>query len=206
MIHVVGMPARSLQKARAMLHHTVKANMDHATFIHMAAPIRETYAYLMDDKTMAEEIDRTLVACVRSRLPVYIYVPADTVAVQLDASRLDSPLDTSVRNKDNKVEDHVVKSVLSLIKKASSPAILADVLGMRHGGRELIRKLADLTHFSSYSTPLSKGVIDENRPYYNGVYNGRGNSSACGCVSCTLTQRKFRFRAWPTPSNPQILS
>jgi pyruvate decarboxylase len=174
MIHVVGMPARSLQKARAMLHHTMKANMDHATYIHMAEPIRETHAYLMDDKIMAEEIDRTITACVRSRLPVYIYVPVDVVAVQLDAKRLETPLDTSVRNSGSKNEDHIVDEILSLIAKASDPVILADVLGVRHGGRNLIRKLAELTQFPSFSTPLSKGVIDEKKPYYNGLYNGSG--------------------------------
>lgn len=174
MIHIVGMPARRLQKARAMLHHTMKANMDHATYIHMAGPIRETHAYLMEDKTMAEEIDRTLIACLQSRLPVYIYVPVDAVSVALDAKRLETPLDTSVKNKDVKTEDEIVSSVLSLIEKASNPAILADVLGVRHGGRDLMRKLADLTNFPSYSTPLSKGVIDEEKKYYNGVYNGKG--------------------------------
>ncbi|EXJ58018.1 hypothetical protein A1O7_05441 [Cladophialophora yegresii CBS 114405] len=173
MIHVVGMPARSLQKSRAMLHHTMKANMDHAIYIQMAEPIRETHAYLMEDKTMAEEIDRTLIACLRSRLPVYIYVPVDSVSVPLDAKRLETPLDTSVQNKDSKVEDQIVSSILSLVEKATSPAILADIIGVRHGGRELIRKLAELTQFPSYSTPLSKGVIDEMKPYYNGVYNGK---------------------------------
>ncbi|EXJ69099.1 uncharacterized protein A1O5_08034 [Cladophialophora psammophila CBS 110553] len=173
MIHIVGMPARSLQKARAMLHHTMKANMDHATYIHMAAPIRETHAYLMDDKTMAEEIDRTIATCIRSRLPVYIYVPVDAVSVQLDAKRLETPLDVTVRNGDGKTEDQIVSSTLSLIENASSPVILADVLAIRHGGHELTRELAELTHFPSYSTPLSKGVIDETLPYYNGLYNGK---------------------------------
>jgi pyruvate decarboxylase len=174
MIHVVGMPARPLQKARAMLHHTMKANMDHSIYIQMAEPIRETHAYLMEDKTMAEEIDRAIVACLRSRLPVYIYVPVDAVSVPLDAKRLETPLDTSVHNKDSKTEDHIVSTILSLVEKADSPAILADVIAVRHGGRELIRKLAELTHFPSYSTPLSKGVIDETKPYYNGLYNGKG--------------------------------
>ncbi|KIX93587.1 uncharacterized protein Z520_10765 [Fonsecaea multimorphosa CBS 102226] len=173
MIHIVGMPARSLQKTRAMLHHTMKANMDHATYIHMAAPIRETHAYLMNDETMAEEIDRTIVACVRSRLPVYIYVPTDTVSVQLDAKRLETPLDVTVHNSDSKTENQIVDSICNLIEKASSPVILADVLAIRHGGRELTRELAEITQFPSYSTPLSKGIIDETLPYYNGLYNGK---------------------------------
>ncbi|KAL2443856.1 Pyruvate decarboxylase [Exophiala dermatitidis] len=173
MIHLVGMPARPLQKARAMLHHTMEPNMDPAIYIQMAAPIRKTYAYLMDDKTMADEIDRVIVACVHSRLPVYIYVPTDVVSVQLDAKRLETPLDTAVRNSDTASEDRLVSLVLSEIERASNPAILADVLALRHGGQDLTRKFAELTKFPSYSTPLSKGIINEDAPYFNGVYNGK---------------------------------
>jgi pyruvate decarboxylase len=152
----------------------MEPNMDHAIYIKMAAPIRKDHAYLMEDSTMADEIDRVIVACAQSRLPVYIYVPTDVVSVQLDANRLQTPLDTTVRNPNSKTEDEIVSKVLSLITEASNPAILADVLGIRHGGLELIKKLAEITHFPSFSTPLSKGVIDETAPYYYGLYNGKG--------------------------------
>jgi pyruvate decarboxylase len=105
---------------------------------------------------------------------VYIYVPTDVVGVPLDASRLETPLDTTIRNKDSPTEDRIVQTMLDLIGKSSNPAILADVLAIRHGGQELTRKLVELTHFPSYSTPLSKGVIEETNPYYNGLYNGQG--------------------------------
>ncbi|KAK5476753.1 hypothetical protein LTR55_008808 [Exophiala xenobiotica] len=175
MIHIVGMPARSMQRNRVMLHHTMKPNMDHAIYIKMAAPIRKDHVYLMEDSTMADEIDRVIVACAQSRLPVYIYVPTDVVSVQLDANRLQTPLDTTVRNPNSKTEDEIVSKVLSLITEASNPAILADVLAIRHGGLELIKKLAEITHFPSFSTPLSKGVIDETAPYYYGLYNGKAS-------------------------------
>ena len=151
--------------------------MDHAIYIQMAAPIRKTHAFLMDDATMADEIDRVIIACIQSRLPVYIYVPADVVAVQLDALRLDTPLDVTIQNSDGKTEDYIVETVLSLIAKASEPTILADVLTVRHGGMQLAKDLAELTQFPSYSTPLSKGVIDETSPHYNGVFNGRGRQT-----------------------------
>ncbi|KIW36739.1 uncharacterized protein PV06_11035 [Exophiala oligosperma] len=173
MIHIVGMPARNLQKSRAMLHHTMEPNMDQSIYIQMAAPIRKAHAFLMEDSTMAEDIDRVITACVQSRLPVYIYVPVDVVSVQLDTKRLETPLDTALRNPDSKTEDHIVSTALSLIQAASTPAILADVLTSRHGGLGLTKKLADITQFASFSTPLSKGVIDETSPYYNGLYNGK---------------------------------
>ncbi|KAH6717377.1 pyruvate decarboxylase [Leptodontidium sp. MPI-SDFR-AT-0119] len=171
MIHLVGMTSRPIQKMRALIHHTMEPGMDHAIYIGMSEPVRKTHTFLMDDSTMAEEIDRVIVEGVKSRLPVFIYIPTDVVSVQLDAKRLETPLDTSVQN-NVAAEDAVVKSVLDLIKGASNPVILADVLTIRHGGRDLARELVDLTQFQSFSTPLSKGIIDETHPSYGGNYNG----------------------------------
>ena len=175
-------PFPIVQKNRIMLHHTMEPNMDHAIYIQMAAPIRKSHAYLMEDSTMADDIDRVIVDCMKSRLPTYIYVPTDVVAVPMDAKRLDKPLATAIENPDHKTEDQIVEKVLDLIEKAENPAILADVLTIRHGGLQLAKKLAELTQFPSYSTPLSKGVIDETKPYYNGVFNGRGMNIAALCV------------------------
>jgi len=155
-----------------MMHHTLEPNMDHAVYIPMAEPIRKTYAYLMDDKTMAEEIDRVIIECVRSRLPVFIYVPTDVVSVQLDASRLDTPLDYAVKNPDSLVENEIVEKVLELIKGAEKPVILGDVLAIRHGGRDLTRELVEWSKIQNFSTPLSKGIFDEKSPTYGGLYNG----------------------------------
>ena len=66
----------------------------------------------------------------------------------------------------------MVQKTLELIKSSKRPAILADVLTIRHGGKDLTKKLVELTHFPSYSTPLSKCVIDETSSYFNGLYNG----------------------------------
>ncbi|KAN0112244.1 putative pyruvate decarboxylase isozyme 2 [Hyaloscypha variabilis] len=172
MIHIVGMPARIVQKARLMLHHTMEPGMDHEIYVGMAAPIRKTFTVLKDEKTMAQEIDRVIQEAVWSRLPVYIYVPLDVAGVQLDAKRLETPLKIEVTNPNKEVEDEIVKATLDSIKTASSPAILADVLTIRHGGKKFAEKLMNLTKFPTYSTPLSKGVVDETSPYFNGLYNG----------------------------------
>lgn len=161
------------QNAKIMIHHTFKANQDHLVYTQMGQPINKTQAILLDDATMAQEIDRVIVEAVKTRLPVTIYVPMDAVSVPLDAKRLQVPLDLEIKN-DPQVEDKVVARVLEEIEKASNPAILADVLAIRHNAQAETRRLADLTRFPSYSTPLSKGVIHEDSEYYNGLYNGQG--------------------------------
>ncbi|CAG8974297.1 hypothetical protein HYALB_00011965 [Hymenoscyphus albidus] len=172
MIHLVGMTARPVQKAKALIHHTMYPGMDHGIYVGMSEPIRKTHTYLMDDATMASEIDRVIIEGVKSKLPVFIYIPTDVVFVQVDASRLEAPLDTTIRNESEDTENDIVKSILDLIKSAESPVVVADVLAIRHGGRDLTRELVDLTQFRSFSTPLSKGVIDEDHPTYGGLYNG----------------------------------
>jgi pyruvate decarboxylase len=156
-----------------MVHHTFKKNQDHLTYVKMEEPINKTQAILLNDATMADEIDRVIVECVKSRLPVTIYIPMDGVSVPLDATRLQTPLDITIKN-DPHIEDRLVARILEEIKKATNPSILADVLAIRHGGRDLTRKLADLTQYSSYTTQLSKGIIDEDSPFFAGVYNGQG--------------------------------
>ncbi|RFU25684.1 hypothetical protein B7463_g10654, partial [Scytalidium lignicola] len=147
--------------------------MDQTIYVGMSGPVRKTYTALDDERTMAQEIDRVITTCVQSRLPVYIYVPTDVVAIPLDAFRLATPLDLAVRNKNRAIEDLVVKKILQCIKDSKRPAILVDVLADRHGGKDLVRKLVDLTHFPTYGTCLSKGVIEENSPYFNGIYSGK---------------------------------
>jgi pyruvate decarboxylase len=159
----------------------MEPGMDHAIYVGMAAPVRKTYTVLMDEKTMAQEIDRVIEEGVLSRLPVYIYVPMDVAGVQIDATRLKTPLKTEVTNSNKEIEDEIVKSTLESIKSASAPAILADVLTIRHGGKKLAEKLVNLTKFPTYSTPLGKGVVDETSPYFNGLYNGEGNRFSTFC-------------------------
>jgi pyruvate decarboxylase len=153
----------------------MEPGMDPDIYIKMGLSILKTYTKLTNPETMAQEIDRVIEDGVRSKLPVCIYVPMDVVGIQLDAGRLETPLDTIVASKDLRLEDEVVEATLELIKQSAKPSILADVLSIRHGGQDLTRRLATVTQFPTYSTPLSKGVIDEESPTYNGVYNGQGN-------------------------------
>ncbi|KAH8669722.1 pyruvate decarboxylase [Tricladium varicosporioides] len=172
MIHIVGMPARWVQKNRLLIHHTMEPGMDQGIYVRMAEPIRKTHTVLMGGYNMAQEIDRVIETGVKSRLPVYIYVPMDLPSLQVDASRLDTPLNTIIKNTNTKAEDEIVRATLEAIKNASNPCILVDVLTARHGGRDIAKKLVDLTQFPTYATPLGKGIVDETHPCYNGLYNG----------------------------------
>lgn len=148
--------------------------MDQLTYVGMSEPVRKTYTVLNDERVAAHEIDRVVQAGVQSRLPVFIYVPVDMVSVPLPAKRLSEPLQIHAQSLDSVAEDQVVGEVLESIRASNRPAILVDVLTIRHGAQPLARSLVSATHIPSYSTPMSKGVIDETSPSYCGVYNGQG--------------------------------
>ncbi|KAL7275678.1 hypothetical protein RUND412_001365 [Rhizina undulata] len=172
MIHIVGTTARHVQAKQLKIHHTLgNVPNDHMVYQKMAAPLAKASTFLIDESTMASEIDRVIVECVKSRLPVYIWVPIDVTETPLDAERLKVPLDIAIRN-DPEVEDVVLKKILKAIEDSKTPCILADVSATRHGAREVTRQLAEITKFPSYTTLLGKGIIDETKPYFNGLYNG----------------------------------
>ncbi|CAH0054420.1 unnamed protein product [Clonostachys solani] len=172
MIHIVGMTSRQVQQKRPLIHHTFEPNMDHTIYMQMSAPVRKTHALLVNEETLTADIDRAIEECVKSRLPVYIFIPMDVPSILVPASALDKKLELDVVNNVG-TESKILDKVLHALEKAKNPAILADVLTIRHGGRDLVRELADLTQFPTYSCPLSKGIIDEDKPYYMGVYSGK---------------------------------
>ena len=83
----------------------------------------------------------------------------DVASIQLDAKRLGNSLKTVVTNSNKDIEKEIINSTLELIKAASSPAILGDVLSIRHGGKKSVEKLMNLTEFPTYSTPLVKALL-----------------------------------------------
>ncbi|KAK6542203.1 hypothetical protein TWF694_007963 [Orbilia ellipsospora] len=154
-----------------MIHHTLEANPDHGVYRGMSEPIRSTSAFLNDEKTMASEIDRVLITAIKTRLPVYLFVPTDVVDAPLNASRLEKPLDLSLSTKPD-VEDLIVEQIVDALEMSKKPCILADVLAKRHAATQQTRRLIELAGYPAFSTILGKGLVDETSPLYGGMYNG----------------------------------
>lgn len=150
--------------------------MDHRIYARMSEPIRRTHAFLDDESTFTQEVDRVIEECAKSRLPCYLFVPMDTPGILVDAERLKQPLDLEVRNPSAQVEDTIVSKILSAFQTRQQPVLLADVLCVRHGGQDTVRALAELIQLPTFACPLSKGIIDEDKPYFNGVYAGKRKS------------------------------
>lgn len=144
-IHVVGTTSRMMQKAHVMIHHTLGENWDHTTYQRMSEPVRSASAFLTDETTAAAEIDRVLETAVKTRLPVYLFVPVDVSDIIIDASPLVKPLNVEIQNIGREAdEDRVVLDIIELIEKATNPGIIVDMLVQRHGLVEDTKSLISL--------------------------------------------------------------
>lgn len=170
-LHIVGVPSISSQAKQLLLHHTL-GNGDFTVFHRMSANISETTAMVTDIASAPAEIDRCIRTTYVTQRPVYLGLPANLVDLKVPASLLDTPIDLGLKPNDAEAEDEVVENVLTLIKEAKNPIILADACCSRHDVKDETRKLIDITQFPSFVTPMGKGSIDEQNPRFGGVYVG----------------------------------
>lgn len=85
-VHIVGCPSTTLQKAEALLHHTL-GNGDFHVFRDMAAPISHTQVYLDDPACAAAEIDRAITDAYIHARPVYIMIPTNMADKKISGIR-----------------------------------------------------------------------------------------------------------------------
>ena len=147
-IYIVGTTSRLGRRDRIMIHHTLGESWDHDTFQRMSEPVRSASAFLIDDATFTAEVDRVIATAVRSRRPVYIFIPMDTPDLLVDPTPLSTPLDLEIRNLGREQdEEEIVTAILAKITSAKKPVFLVDALAHRYGLSDCIAKLLSLTKF-----------------------------------------------------------
>ena len=87
-----------------------------------------------------------IVTCILKSQPVYIFLPLDMVTEEVDATRLETPLDLTPP-RDPGVEEEVVEKILEAVYSAKNPMILVDVLTARFHCTPQVRQLVDITQF-----------------------------------------------------------
>jgi pyruvate decarboxylase len=154
MIHIVGNTSRDMQKNHVKIHHTLwHDGWDHTTYQRMSEPVRSDSAFITEESTAAENIDRVFTTAVKTRLPVYLFIPIDVPDIMMDATPLKTPLDLIPRNVGREAEeDEVVSEVVRLLGQATNPSIIVDMLVHRFGIVEETKKLIDCV-----DAPVSRG-------------------------------------------------
>ncbi|KAI0770183.1 pyruvate decarboxylase [Fomes fomentarius] len=171
-LHIVGAPSTSQQKAKPMLHHTLGDGRYDAYF-KAAQQFTIAHATLDTAETAAAEIDRVLTECLVRARPVYLMLPTDLAYVRIPATRLRTPLSIEPPENDSETEEFVLDEIIKLVEAAKNDVIvLVDACAIRHGAKKEVEELINRTGFPVYSAPMGKTAVDETYSRYGGIYVG----------------------------------
>ncbi len=131
---------------------------------------------VLDDPLIAfRQIDRTLAAARRQRLPVYIELPRDQVRVL----GYPVPLEVEVEpSSDPATLREAVEECCALLQKSTTPILIAGQELHRRGLQDALIEFITRTNIPTASTLTGKSVIGERHPSYLGVYEGAMSSDA----------------------------
>jgi len=170
-IHIVGQTPKVAQDNHLMIHHSIGFKPDHQQYNKASAPIRCAAAELWDPKEAPAEIDRVIRECVVRKKPVYIFFPIDLTAAQVPASLLEQKLDLSLPV-DVENEKLAVEEIERAFEEAHNPAAFVDHL-VNHRAEKEVRSMLDRIQIPTYASWMGKGLVDETKPYFVGLYSGK---------------------------------
>lgn len=173
-VHIAGAPATTAERQRLKKHHTL-CDGDYRHFLRMFGEVTADAAYL-DFEHPCEDIDRVLVSCMTQKRPVSIVMPSDVAVAPCETPRdhiterlnFSSPQEMIGTFKDKARE---------LVQKYSGRiSLLADFLVRRFGLEKSVGMLLDRYALPYATLSAGKGLFDESRSGFLGIYNGAGSS------------------------------
>lgn len=168
LIVISGSPGMKERGDGVLLHHMVGSfNSQKEMFSKITCA-----AIVLDDPVKAGyEIDKAFREMQRCKQPIYIELPRDMAkkSISYDVYKLGTP--TAIESDPQSLEE-ALDEVLTWLKSASRPAILAGVELARYGFGEQLIKFAERAKIPVATTLLSKSVIDEKHPLFAGIYSG----------------------------------
>jgi indolepyruvate decarboxylase len=147
-IHIVGAPSTSAQRAGSLKHHTL-GDGDYRHFARAYAEVTVAQAYLSPGDATAE-IDRVLATSLRERRPGYLVMPSDVAA-----SPAGKPTDP-----------------LTIAEPDASARVLADFLADRFGVWQEVADLVAAGQVPHSTLSMGKSLFDESDPGFAGTYGG----------------------------------
>lgn len=138
----------------------------------MSKEISQKVYILEDSENAPNQIDDAFRTAYLHQRPVYIGIPSNVGELDLDSTLLETPIDLVMPENDQEGEAEVIDRVVALIEEAKSPIILVDACANRHDVRKETAKLAEITQFPVFATPMGKSAFDEHNPRFGGCYVG----------------------------------
>ena len=176
--HLVGMPNRSVQEARALMHHTL-GNGEYDLFYRMTLPVVGARA-IMTPQNVVFETERLISEALYNLRPVYMAFPAD-LASQPVLGAPQAP--TSAPHSDPVTLAAATDAVVAALDEARAACVLPGFLLARAGLQPVMQALIDASNLPFATMFWDKSVLDEQQPAYVGMYDGAlMNEDVCAFV------------------------
>jgi len=181
--HLVGMPNRSVQEARAIMHHTL-GNGDFDFFYRMTEPVVCARA-IMTPQNVVFETERLIAEALYNLRPVYMAFPAD-LANQPVLGAPQAP--ASPARSDPAQLSAATEAVIAALENAAAACVLPGYLVARAGLQPVMQRLIDQSGLPFATMFWDKSVLDEQQPAYIGMYDGALMNGEAGAFveSCDL--------------------
>ncbi|KAI1632922.1 thiamine pyrophosphate enzyme [Biscogniauxia mediterranea] len=175
-VHIVGVPPRPSQDSRLLIHHTFNDG-EYKRFAQIAAQVTVAQTRLWDPRTSPQQIDDVLRQCLQHSRPVYIEVPVDLVAAPVADDGLKIPIKI-LDFVPGPAQEAVLSRIIDRIHQAKQPILLVDGETRALGIINEVQKLSEMTNWPTWCTSFGKGLLDETRPNFHGIYRGNYDDPA----------------------------
>jgi indolepyruvate decarboxylase len=173
-IQITGSPSTTAARAGTLLHHTlVDGDYDH--FLRAYREFTAA-AVTVQAQTAATDIDRALIAALRTSKPAYLSIPTDVAVAQIDASNLAHPLTAPYSDAGSLAR--FTNALRERLTGSSDVTVLAGPRLHRRNLEQALRELAEVPGVRIASQSGSKAIIDESHPRSLGTYLGALTRSA----------------------------
>ena len=164
--HLVGAPRMAVQRARAIVHHTLGTG-EYDLFRRMSEPVVCAHA-VMTPQNVAYETERLIAEALYHLRPVYMAFPADLANQPVVSSAAPVPQPRS----DEKQLAAAVGAIVAALEEAKTACLLPGLIVARLGLGEKLQKLVDASGLPFATMFHDKTVLDEQQPAYVGMYDG----------------------------------
>ncbi|HUB38373.1 MAG TPA: thiamine pyrophosphate-binding protein [Streptosporangiaceae bacterium] len=165
--HLTGMPTRTAQHKRQLVHHTL-GNGEFSFFAKMASPVVCASA-IITPQNAVYETERLIGCALYHRRPVYLAIPSDVADQEVLGSV--QPIDAPRSNPDS--VRAATEAIVSALDRAGTACILPGMLAKRIGLQSQLQAFVDASGMPFATMFADKSVLDEQQPSFIGMYDGR---------------------------------
>ncbi len=190
-LHIVGYPKEDALDMDLPVHHTL-ANKHKNNFLHSFETITCASTILTKYNFMSE-LPRVIEEMLIYKKPCYLGIPCDLFDYDINSDLKKIIFNDTPRGILNY---HLADKIVEKFNQANHPIIMVGANISRFGWQKIVTDIIETSNCNFVSSFMSKCVIDENNPYFSGIYAGKYShqnvSEAVNQADCILSIGVFK--------------